>query len=71
MFIEMNVLTCFIFNFTPDGIPTETLADRLLCFETFFSTPYSTIPPKVPPLRTAILLEQLFKAQDNLLQHDF
>lgn len=39
-----------IFNFTPEGIPTATIADKLLCLETFFSTPYSIIPPNVPPL---------------------
>lgn len=42
--------TYLIFNLTPDGTPTLTPKETLLCLETFLSAPYSTTPPKVPTL---------------------
>jgi len=36
---------------TPEGTPIDTVAVTELYFETFFSTPYSPIKPKVPTLQ--------------------
>lgn len=53
--ITQSYFQYLIFNLTPAGIPTTKEADRLLCLDTFFSAPYSIMPPKVPILKIITL----------------
>lgn len=50
MFV-IYIIFYLIFNLTPAGTPTTIVADKLLCLDTFFSTPYSMTPPNVPSLQ--------------------
>lgn len=49
--LSWSSVNYLIFNFTPEGVPTDTDADKVLCLDTFFSIPYSTKLPNVPPLK--------------------
>jgi len=46
-------------SMTPEGTPIDTVAVTELYLETFFSTPYSPIKPKVPTLQRGKLINQI------------